>query len=254
MNEVDKFLKDVGSDKNDEFKPKDDIFGEDSEKKTIDEPEVEVKKEEKPLPFHKDPKVQNFLKKEIEKAREDFLKNLPPREEKENDEAEEILTRIIGNDTPERVQAIKDFKKYLHSLEEKGAERALRQLEESEKAEQEETEKSVQKLEEGFERIEESYGVDLSSGAPLARKTRNEFIDFIQKISPKDSDGEIIEYPDLEGAFETFQTMSKSSSSTNRAKDLASKGLQKSTTASATEQKEPVNWGTVERMFNSWKK
>lgn len=209
-------------------------------------PEVE-EVEEKALPFHKDPKVLKFIEKEVGK-RVASVKPVEAISKETDDEITDVLTRIIGNDTPEKQAGIKDLRKVLVGLEEKGAQKALAQLEQQAQAERDKDEKAQQELESSFEDIEESYGVDLSSNTATARKTRSEFIDYIRKIAPKNSEGEVVAFPDMSSAFEEFQ--SKTKPTTNRAKELASRGMSRSTDASAAPAVADKSWKGVEKLFS----
>ena len=55
-------------------------------------------------------------------------------------------------------------------------------------------------------------------------------MNFVEKIAPKDNQGEIIEFPDMVSAFETWRDMRKSAQP-SRAKDLASRSITRSNTA-----------------------
>ncbi len=217
--------------------------------------EKEAEEEEKPLPFHKDPKVQRYIQKEIEKAQRSqpsaerqFIEDT----KQDDDEGTAILERIIGNDTPEKVAAIKDFKRYLGSLEEKGADRAMSYLQQQEEEARQEEEQASEEIEQGFEDIEETFGVDLSSNAPTARKTRNEFIDFIKRVAPKDSEGNVTALPDLTETFELYQSTQTRPSNT-RAKELASRGMARSSNATEAPQDKDVSWKAVDKFFGSFK-
>lgn len=254
--EVDEFLSGLKGEQQDPFVPseKEEPFkAEDKE-----ESESEDEKEEKPVPYHQDPKVQRFIEKEISKRLESL--NVPKAEVKEivkdnRDKAEELLNRIIGNDTPEKVAAVKDFKEYLNSLEEKGAERgaqkALETLQEQQAAEAREEAEAQEELTTGFETIEETYGVDLLGNTASAKKTRAEFVDFIRRISPKDSNGDVISFPDMTEAFALFQERSaKGVPPPSRAKGLASRSMARSGEASAAPKLSGNSWNDVERVFS----
>lgn len=218
--------------------------------------EPEVKEEvvdEEPLPFHKDPKVQRYIQKEIAKAQKSqpsverqFIEDT----KQDDDEGTAILERIIGNDTPEKVAAIKDFKKYLSSLEEKGADRAMNQLQQREEEARQEEAQASEEIEEGFENIEDTFGVDISSNTPTARKTRNEFIDFIKRVAPKDSEGNVTALPDLTETFELYQSTQTKPSNT-RAKELASRSMARSSSMSETPQEKDVSWKSVDKWLGS---
>ena len=248
-NEVDDFLKDVSGEEDTKDPFKADSTDPFESKEPKDEKVPDAKEEEK-LPFHKDPKIQRFIQKEIEKVTKDLKPTSTVEEKKEAiDEADEILTRIIGNDTPEKVTAIRDFKKYLTGLEEKGAEKALRKLqEEREQAEREDVE-AENTLTQGLESIEENFSVDITSSNQSAIKIRSEFLEFVKKIAPKDSNGDVREFPDLEQAFETFQALRTQPKNT-RAKDLAARGMSRSSDASAAPKNEDNSWKAVERMMS----
>ena len=80
---------------------------------------------------------------------------------------------------------------------------------------------------------------------------RNDFIDFVQKISSKDREGNIVEYPDFTEAFDTFQELNKKQSSNSRAKELASRGTSRSSDASATPVSGDKSWKSVEKFFSN---
>lgn len=244
---VEEFLGSLGQPKEDPFKS-DDPFAKADEPKT--EEEGEGKKEEK-LDFHKDPKVQKYIEKRIAKA----LEGVKPaerivEEKKGSDDIMDSLVEIVGNDTPEKIRAIERFHKSLLTLEEKGAQRALQQLQEQTERAREEDVKAQRELDESFEEIEETYNVDLSSNSANARKMRSEFIDYVRKIAPKDREtGEVIAYPDMQAAFEDFQERTKRPA--NRAKDLASRGMTRSgsgdTTVAPTTDK---SWKSIDKLFS----
>lgn len=250
-NEVDEFMDGLNKPVEDPFKPDADPF-EEPKAEPKEEAEGETEGEEKPLPFHKDPKVQRYIEKEIAKK----LSTVQPTETerfvnetaKADDEAEEILTRIIGNDTPEKKAAVQDFKRYLGSLEEKGATKALQQLEYQQQEVVQAEEEAQEELSQGFENVEETFGVDLSSNTPQVRKTRNDFIDFIKRVAPKNEDGEVIGYPDFEQTFQLFQESAKRPQN-SRAKELAARSTSRSSDAS-TAPATGKTWADVDRLFN----
>lgn len=251
-NEVDDFLAGLdNSPKEDPFKPEgEDPFKIESKEKT----EEGESKEDKPLPFNKDPKVLKFIEKEIGKRMAEIkpVAAAPSNESRQDsDDISEVLSRIIGNDTPEKVAAAKDFRKALSALEEKGAQKALRQFQESAEEEKRKEDESKEELRSGLEGIEEQFGVDLTSNVPAARKSRIEFMEYVTKIAPKDADGEIIAFPDLPAAFEEFQEKSKrSGGSSSRAKDLSARSMSRSSDASAAPKPVDNSWKAVDRIFD----
>lgn len=227
-NEVDEFLKDIKDDAQVEPFSKDasDPLNQGGTDKGI------VDDKDEKVPFHKDPKVQRYIDKEIAKR----IKDVKPTEvEKftkdvgmDEDELTETLTEIIGNDTPQKIAAIKKFRNQLGKLEEKGAERALAQLREQAEAESAEEAQAQEELANAFESIEEEFEVDLTSNTTAARKERNDFIDFIKRVSPKDGNGDVIQYPDFEETYKLFKSTQKPVEN-KRAKDISSRSMTRST-------------------------
>ncbi len=192
---------------------------------------TEEPKEEKPLPFNKDPKVQKFIEKEISKRMADFKPEV--REVETKQEVDDYYTRLIGNDTPEKVAMIREAQardeRMLQQAEERAFNRLSRVEQEAMKADQE----AEEQLETAFENIEETFDVDISSNSPMAKKTRQEFVTFVERIAPKDRYGDVIDYPDMNSAWETFSEMKKSSQQPSRAKEYASRGMSRSAETTA---------------------
>ncbi len=127
-------------------------------KEVMEETPVEEVKEEKPLPFNKDPKVQKYLEKR-EKEIEERLSSKFGDRVKETTQApdtrmDEVLTRIIGNDTPERVQGVKDMKELLMGLKGEARAEALAEIESRQNAEVQADRAAEEELENAFENIE----------------------------------------------------------------------------------------------------
>lgn len=233
------------------FKPEKTIFSEETVTEKSENTEEEVV--EKALPFHKDPKVQRYVEKQIAKALEGVSTKSETQkfiQETQPSELMDALTGVIGNDTPEKQRVLKAFEKSLSDIEVKASERALAQFGELAKKEKEQDAAAQRELDDAFEEIEETYNVDLSSNAPSAKKNRSEFIDYVRKIAPKNDDGEVAAFPDLTAAFEEFQEKGKRAAPSNaRAKELASRGMTRSsdaTQAPATGK----SWKEVEKIFN----
>lgn len=222
-----------------------------------DEPVVveEDKAEEKALPFHKDPKVQRYIQKEIEKKAKDFA----PSAERQfkQDIASDIklpasFVRLVGNDTDEKVQVLKDLSDYFGTLKGEARKEFLDEMKQQEQAQVEADTKAQEELENYFEEIEETYNVDLSSNSSTAKKTRADFIEYVRKIAPKNEEGEVAAFPDLVASFEEFQERNKRTAPASRAKELASRGLTRSTDAS-TAVPSGRSWKDAERFFKTLK-
>ena len=215
----------------------------------IEQKEEEEVKEEKPVPFHKDPKVQRFIDKEIEKR----LKDIKPVEAaKKEDEEDDYYTRLIGNDTPEKVAMIKEAKARDERLLSQAEERAFNRLSQKEQESIQADQEAEEELTNAFENIEETYGVDISSNGSQAKKTRQEFISFVEKIAPKNIDGEIVDFPDMTSAWETFSEIRKSTTPPSRAKEIAARSMARSN-ETTTKAPERVDWNKVEEFMDTLK-
>ena len=234
-----------------------DIFKESPVLSEEKEPEVE-EKAEKRLPFNKDPKVQRYIDEEIDKR----LKFVRPSEEQKfrQEVQSEInlppaLVKLVGNDTPEKREALKELSEYLDTLPKKAQEQFEQKMLEEQQRTQEEDAASLNELNSGFEDIEESYGVDLSSNTQQAQKTRASFVEYLRKVSHKNENGEVDQFADIPAAWEEFQERNKPQSA-SRAKELASRGMARSTEASTAPQWSSSGdpWKNVDRHFEQLKR
>lgn len=239
-------LKDNGE--QDAFTPKnDDPFPSLEQEKRGDQPEAgetEVVEEriEKPLPFHRDPKVQRYIEKEISK-RIPEQKVEQTAQDNYFDDVISSFTAIVGNDTPEKVSALSALKNSLSSLDQRAAQKAFERLDFVRQEEVAQEKEYEDRLHDGFETIEGETGIDLY--APENKKLRIQFIDFVEKVAPKEN-GEISELPDLGETFKAFQSMRKPQSQAPRAKELASRSMERSG-GEVSQQKTPerLTWDNI---------
>lgn len=206
--------------------------------------------EEKPLPFHKDPKLQKYIEKEISKGLEKQTTREVTRETPKEDEFKEFtdsFTLAIGNDTPEKVAAINAYKNSLIKLDQRAIEKATQAFREEKEREMKADREAEEEIDNAFEQIEQNYSVDLSKRPQL----RSEFITFVEKIAPKDQYGEITGYPDMNSAWETFSEIKKSNTPLSRSKALASRGLDRSTEATTGIQPKRMNWRAVDEFLDT---
>ncbi len=201
-------------------------------------PEVIPEVQEEKIPFHKikeDPKFQRFLDKEIDRRMKDILpvRQEQPREVVKDDKYLSYAEKILGNDSDENKAKSQVLAQIFSEIESKATESSYNRFaEESKQARQAELD-AVNELQDGIDRIEENFGIDLSSNSVTSKKMRNDFLDFLGKVSPKNEYGEIKEYADIEAAFETFKEMRKPETNT-QAKQIASRGIANSNASSST--------------------
>lgn len=218
---------------------------------TGDQEEVE----DKVVPFHKDPKILRFIEKEIAKK----TKEIQPSSERQfrKEVTEELnlpssFIKLVGNDTEEKREVLKDLSNYFGTLKGEARKEFLDEMKQQQEAVVAQDRKAQEELDTYFEEIEETYNVDLSSNSATAKKQRAEFIDFVREIAPKNEEGEVAQFPDLVRAFKVFQDNTKRPATQSRAKELASRGLTRSTettTAAPTGR----SWKDVERYFSKLK-
>ena len=245
--ELDEFLGDLSNTSSEELKPQDPF-----EQKT----EEEEEQEEKPLPFNRDPKVQKFIEKEISRRLDGFQREQPQTTQTEEDSFKDVIdsfTTVIGNDTPEKVSALNALKRSLNSLDERASQKAIEQLEAIRNEEVEADIEAEDELENAFDNIEETFDVDITSNNAIARRTRQEFVSFVEKIAPKDRNGDIVDYPDMVQAFETFSEIKRSTQQPNRAKDLASRGMRNSAETTSGEIKGRSTFAEAEKYIEGLK-
>ncbi len=107
-------------------------------------------------------------------------------------------------------------------------ERAIARLKKEQSDAVEATKKYESYIDSQFESLEDEFNVDLTSDAPAARKARREFGELLEKVSPKDDNGEIKEYADFHSTFEMYKNSRTEEKAPSRQKEIASKTMQKS--------------------------
>lgn len=249
-NAEDDFLGDLGNAvEQDPFTPieNDDLF-----------PEEEIQKEEvipnKPVPFAKDEKIQRYIDRQVEKrmktqqptATETFRQELTT----SDPDLVKAFETIIGSDTEEKKAALKALETSLSRVDERATQKAIERIQEvqQEAVEREERElaEAHDQIEEGFEDIENHYGIELNE------KQKSAYKEFLLKIEPK---GGYQEYPDFIETFEVFRNNVKANRPSNaQAKALASRGMERSSpnnessSAPKRDGTKPL-WASVEKML-----
>lgn len=133
---------------------------------------------------------------------------------------------IFGTDTPEKREATELLKKALkgaHDSAEKSAlDKAIQSIEAERQSESSAVSEEEDNIEEGLEMLEDEYDIDLSPGS----KERNNFLTLLERLSPKDKQGNILEYADFDATYDIYERTREKSSS--RAKELASRSMARS--------------------------
>lgn len=149
---------------------------------------------------------------------------------------DERLVRLYGADNEEaqrlHMELLRDFAT-------KGKEEALREMEERQASKLKEQAEFESLIDTELEAIEDEFDVDVTSDAPAARKARREFLELVQKLSPKDQSGTITAYADFQETWELYQARAPKPADATRSKELAARTMTKSGTGQPTP-KEPT--------------
>lgn len=154
------------------------------------------------------------------------------------------LARIFGT-TDEGKEIARGFGEILSERDKRIREETLRDVENQKVQERQEQVKYESMIDSKLEDIEEEYGVDLTSNSPSARKSRRELLEKVQKLSPKDEDGQIVAYADFDATWEEMQKDREAPQAT-RQKEIASRSMQRSVAGEAPKQITPG--------FDGWRK
>jgi len=208
--EQDEFMKDLGGEGSD-------IFAEEPAEQAT--PEVEIEEDRS---NRRTRRLEKQLQDEREAgiamaARLQALSEVQQfRNDSEPTEYEKKIERIYGNQTPEAIEAtnlLRDAFKGVHKQAKDDAIAAFRE----EQREQSEAEGNEDKtLDAMVEEIEDEYGVTIDAA------TSKMFFSRLERLSPKDKDGNVTSYADHHAMWEDMQTKTPPH---NRAKDLASRSV-----------------------------
>ena len=248
---VEAFLGDLGGNK--ETNPFEENQENPFEQEVAPKEEVKEVVEEKPLPFNKDPKVLRFIEKELDKRSKERGSEDKPITKEVPQVDDDYYVRLIGNDTPEKVAMIKESIARDERMLSQAEERAFNRLSRVEQEKIMADKQAEEELENAFANIEETFDVDLTSNNSIAKKTRQEFVSFVEKIAPKDRNGDIVDYPDMASAWETFSELKKSTATPSRAKELANRSLTRSA-ETTTKPEAKVGWDSADAFIESFGK
>lgn len=132
------------------------------------------------------------------------------------------VERIYGTETPEAQLATELLKKALVGVRDDAEARALAKYREERQQEQEAQRKAESELDNIVDDIEDTYDVTLTE--PQERS----FLQLLQKMSPKDKNGNVISLADPHAVWEVFQDKLKGKGTDNRAKTLSARSMTQS--------------------------
>lgn len=234
MNEIEKFFSELPS----ENKGAADVFDEKKPTEQVAEvPTTPEEEGEEPRKNRRHRRLEEQLQRERESniALAERIKVLSEVEQynrpTENSDIPNEWIALYG-DTPEAQKAWKMQERLLQGYTQQAKDEALREFEARQQQVIEEQQQYEALIDSHLENIEDNYNIDLTSDAPKARKARREFLEMVQKLSPKSEDGTITDYADFNSTFEIYQQnlipeKDKSPEIVARQKEISSRSMQR---------------------------
>lgn len=149
------------------------------------------------------------------------LEALSESQKARSDDAEylKVAERIYGTQTPELSEATELLKTALKGVKDEAKREALEEYKSLRLKEQEAVSSAEKRIDSMLEEIEDEANVD------LAPAQRTEFLKLLEKMSPKDKEGNIVEYADHFAVWDIYQEKVKAHTPPNPAKDMAARGM-----------------------------
>lgn len=133
------------------------------------------------------------------------------------------IERIYGTDSPESQAATALLTEALKGVEESAFKRAVDTMEQKQRDREEAVRKEEQRLSGYIEELEDTYEVSFTPDMEKA------YFKMLEKLSPKDSDGKIIEYADPHSVWDLFKEKLAARQTDTRQKDIASRSIENGT-------------------------
>lgn len=165
-----------------------------------------------------------------------------------SEEVDPRWLRIYG-DTPEAREAWRLQQEIFSDYKTQTKAEALREIQQQQNEAQEQQREFESLVDTELEAIEDEFNVDVTSDAPAARKARREFLEMVEKASPKDEDGNVTSYADFGSVWEFYQLKraKEKDTSVDRQKELSSRSMTKGQGTKTSEQ-------TITPGFDGWRK
>lgn len=219
MNELEQFLKDTNPQENDPF-----AHLEQPPETTVEEPKKE-EDEESP----KSRRERRLIAKlEAERQSSMFLagKLEALNEAKSTIDSEEdylkAVEQIYGTESAEAQMATDLLKKAILGASKEAEERAYQRVMGEREKEQQAVAQAENELDNIIDEIEDTYNVDLTEAQERA------YFTLLQKMSSKDSNGEVVSLADPHAVWEIFQEKLSAKTGDNRAKELSARSMTQS--------------------------
>lgn len=218
-NELDQFLSDVSTEESqDPFAP----ALEEGEQQQEEEPEEQSE-------FKPKNRRERRLKQKLEAERlssiqlaEKLDAVLSAKGATEEADYLQAIDRIYGTDSPEALAATEILKNALLGLKEDAKRSALEEIRSERQRESSAVAEAEEELESIMDELEDTYGVDLTDTQEQA------YFALLQKMSPKDKNGEVVSLADPHAVWEVFADKMSARKPDNRAKELSARSMTQS--------------------------
>jgi hypothetical protein len=144
----------------------------------------------------------------------------------ESAEWEKSIERIYGDSTPELREATELLKASIRGAKEEAKREALAEWQATQAKQQEAVTNAEKRIDSMLEEIEDEKNIDLSQGPH-----REGFLKLLEKMSPKDSNGNIIEYADHTAVWDIYESQIKKP--VNPAKEMAARAMTQGATSNS---------------------
>lgn len=266
MNEIDKFFDDLPS----QDKLVADVFDEENPEKVPVEGEPKTPEEGDESEASKEARKNRRERRLEEKLQRSQQMNIELNERvKVLSETKQFQTEFkpsndmpaewiaLYGDTPEAKRAWQMNESLINRAKKEAKDEALQEFESKQNKAVQEQKQFEGLIDSELESLEDDFNVDLTSNAPAARKARREFLEMVQDLSPKDEEGNITSYADFGKTFENYQKIKKTEKvpdpTVNRAKELASRSMSKSSSNSNQDVIDgPITFETARRAINKF--
>lgn len=251
MSEIDEFFKGLPS----QDKTAADVFQDKPKDDTEEVPPKAEEIEEEPRKNRQHRRLEEKLQRERESniALAERIKVLSEVEDSKREALADGLDpdfiRVFG-DSDQGREVARIMANKISAAQEATEQRTIQRIEAKQAQAIEEQKQYESLIDSELEALEDEYNVDLTSDAPKARKERREFLELIQNLSPKDSNGTITGYADFGSTFDIYQktrTQDKSPETITRQKELASRSMQRSSQSNPAQQQQTPG-------FDGWKR
>lgn len=193
--------------------------------------------DEEELPFNKNPKIKRFIERQAKKIAEEEIARLGvTRQEEQPMTVTEVNSDIPAEwllaygDSDQSRQAWNLQQKLIADAVSRAKEESVKEFQSKIEQEKEQESQFESFIQNSLEDIEDMNGIDLTSNTPSAKKARVEFLELVEKLSPKDQNGNVSNFADFNEVYNIYQAIKAKESNevTSQKKSIASRSMMKS--------------------------